>query len=327
MRAWVVEQPGDAHALQQADLPVPVPGPEEVRIAVRAIGINRADIIQRMGHYPPPPGFDPRIPGLEYAGVVEAAGERVQSRAVGDPVMGLLGGGAYAEQIVTHERETLDVPQTLTFTQAAAVPEAFLTAYRAVFLEGGLCPGQWCLVRGATSGVGQAALQLIRTLGARSIATSRQQQRLDALASTIDFDLGLVDGDNGVAEAVREQTGGAHVVLDFVGAPVLADNLKALRRDGTQVIVGLMGGAKTDINLGALLMRRQRLIAMTMRSLPLERKIELAGMFNDRLLPLFDAGRLQPAVDRVFAFDAAVAAHQYMESGAHTGKLILSLEA
>src|SRR5699024_2706001 len=160
-------------------------------------------------------------PGLEYAGVVAAVGARVQQHAVGDAVMGLLGGGAYAEQIITHERDTLDIPQGLSFSEAAAIPEAFLTAYRAVFLEAALQPGQWCLVRGATSSVGQAALQLIHALGARSIATSRQQARLDALAP-IGFDLGLVDGSDGVAEAVQERTAGAHVVLDFVGAPALA---------------------------------------------------------------------------------------------------------
>src|SRR5699024_6111057 len=142
---------------------------------------------------------------------------------------------------------------------------AFLTAYRAVFLEAGLAPGQWCLVRGATSGVGQAALQLIRALGARSIATSRSQQRLDALDS-IEYDLGLVDGEAGVAKSVQDQTGGAHVVLDFVGADALDDNLAALRAEGTQVLVGLMSGRKAEINLGAMLMRRLTIRAMTMRS-------------------------------------------------------------
>ncbi|MDN5938721.1 MAG: NAD(P)H-quinone oxidoreductase [Salinisphaera sp.] len=326
MRAWLVEQPGAADALELGDIPLPEPGPEEVRVALRAVGINRADVLQRRGLYPPPPGFDARIPGLEYAGVVAATGARVRGRVVGDPVMGLIGGGAYAEQIVAHERETLTVPQGMTFADAAAIPEAFLTAYRAVFLEGGLAPGQWCLVRGATSSVGQAALQLIRALGARSIATSRQQARLDALAE-VGFDVGLVDGGDNVAQAVQAQTGGAHVVLDFVGAPALSDNLAALRSEGAQVMVGLMGGSKSEINLGVLLMRRLRLVAMTMRSLPLERKIALAQMFDDRLLPLFASGALRPLVDRVFAFDQAVAAHEFMESGAHCGKLVLSLEA
>lgn len=325
MRAWIVKQPGDANALQLGDIAAPEPGPEEVCVQLHAVGINRADVLQRRGGYPPPPGFDPRIPGLEYAGVVSAAGARVHNRAVGDPVMGLIGGGAYSEQIVVHERETLTLPRGMSFTDAAAIPEAFLTAYRGMFLEGGLEAGQWCLVRGATSSVGQAALQLIGALGARSIATSRQQERLDDLAP-VSFDLGIVDSDHGVAKAVQAQTGGAHVVLDFVGAPALSDNLAALRPEGVQVMIGLLGGAKTELNLGVMLMRRLRLVAMTMRSLPVERKIALAQLFNDRLLPLIEAGRLQPMVDRVFAFDDAVDAHRYMESGAHNGKLVLTLE-
>lgn len=324
MRAWMVEKPGEAEALRLSEMPVPEPGPEEVRVELHAIGMNQADIMQRRGKYPPPPGFDPRIPGLEYAGVVCAVGARVQSRAIGDRVMGLIGGGAYAEQIVVHERETLDMPQDMPFTSAAAIPEAFLTAYRAAFLEGGLAPGQWCLVRGATSGVGQAALKLIRVLGARSIATSRRQERLDGL-SDIGFDVGFVDGESGVADAVQAHTGGAHVVLDFVGGSVLADNLAALRPEGTQVMIGLMGGTRAEINLGAMLMRRLKLVAMTMRSQPLERKIELAQVFNDRLAPLFRAGRLWPNVDRVFDFGAVVDAHKYMESGNHAGKVVLSL--
>src|SRR5699024_7764063 len=167
MRAWIVEQPGAATAMQLGELALPEPGPEEVRVAVRAIGINRADIIQRRGKYPPPPGYDPRIPGLEYAGVVSAVGNRVSGRSVGDRVMGLIGGGAYADYIVAHERETLALPAGIDFAAAAAIPEAFLTAYRALHLEGGLNCGQWCLVRGATSGVGQAALQLIAAAAAR----------------------------------------------------------------------------------------------------------------------------------------------------------------
>ena len=181
MRAWLIEEPGAPEALQLGELDTPKPGPQEVRVDIRAIGINRADLIQRKGGYPPPKGFDPRCPGLEYAGEVVEVGDRVIGRRVGDRVMGLIGGAAYAEQLVTHERDTLDIPAHYDYAQAAAIPEAFLTAYRALFLVGELAPGQWALVRGATSGVGQAGLQLIRPLGARSIATSRSQARLDDL--------------------------------------------------------------------------------------------------------------------------------------------------
>lgn len=330
MRAWLVDNPGDAEALKLGNVKAPKPGPHEVLVDVRAVGINRADVLQRKGGYPPPPGFDPRCPGLEYAGEIVALGDRVVSRAVGDAVMGLVGGGAYAEKVVVHERDTLTVPAHYDYAQAAAMPEAFLTAYRALYLVGGLQAGQWVLVRGATSGVGQAALQLARALGARSIATSRHQKRLDDLGKRFKslglaqaFDLGLVDGEAGISESVQEKTGGAHLVTDFVGAPVLADNMAALRDEGRQVQVGIMGGAKTEINMGTVLMRRLNLVAMTMRSLPIERKIELAQIFNDRLLPLFENGRLRPVLDQTFDFARAVEAHQTMEAGDHLGKLVL----
>lgn len=330
MRAWLIDDKDDSRKLVLEDIKAPKPGPDEVLVDVRAIGINRADIMQRQGAYPPPKGFDPLRPGLEYAGEVAAVGKRVNSRKVGDPVMGLIGGGAYAEQIVVHERETMTPPAHYDYAYAGAVPEAFLTAYRGLFLEGGLAPGQWALVRGATSGVGVAALQLIAALGSRSIATSRGQERLDELSARFKslglgpaFDLGAVDGENGVAERVQNQAGGAHVVLDFVGASVLEDNLAALRDEGRQVQIGIMGGAKTELNMGTLLMRRLSLVAMTMRSLPVERRIAMARLFDDRLRPLFEAGRLRPLVDQTFDFTQANEAHAAMEAGSHLGKLVL----
>ena len=330
MRAWLVEEPGAPEALELKTIDDPKPGPDEILVDVRAVGINQADVLQRKGGYPPPNGFDVRRPGLEYAGEVAAVGDRVTARKVGERVMGLIGGGSYAEQLVVHEREALTIPPHYDFEQAAAMPEAFLTAYRGLFLVGELAPGQWALVRGATSGVGQAGLQLVQAMGARSIATSRQQARLDEMEQRFKaigfdkaYDLGLEDGSEGVAKAVQEQTGGAHVVLDFVGGPALADNLDALRPEGRQVQIGLIGGRKSDIDMGKLLMRRLSLVAMTMRSLPLERKIMLAQMFDDRLLPLFETGKLKPIVDRAFAFEEAVDAHRLMESGEHAGKLVL----
>ncbi|MES1926716.1 NAD(P)H-quinone oxidoreductase [Salinisphaera sp. T31B1] len=330
MRAWLVEEPGKPEAMQLGELPDPQPGPNEVLVDIKAIGINRADVIQRKGGYPPPKGFDARCPGLEYAGEVIAVGDKVFTRAVGDPVMGLIGGAAYAERLVTHERDTLTVPQHYDWAHAAAMPEAFLTAYRALFLVGELAPGQWALVRGATSGVGQAGLQLINALGARSIATSRSQARLEdldtrfkAMGFDYAFDLSFEDGKDGVAAQVQEATGGAHVILDFVGGPALADNLDSLRDEGRQVQVGVIGGPKTEINIGKLLRRRLTVTAMTMRSLPIERKIMLAQQFNDRLLPLFEAGRLKPVLDQTFAFEEAVEAHRTMEGGEHAGKLVL----
>ncbi|ROO29104.1 NAD(P)H-quinone oxidoreductase [Salinisphaera japonica] len=330
MRAWLIDDAENSDTMSLEEIKTPRPGADEILVDVRAVGLNRADLMQRKGAYPPPPGFDPRRPGLEYAGEVAAVGKRVTLHKVGDPVMGLIGGGAYAEKIVVHERDTIRPPAYYDHAQAAAMPEAFLTAYRGLFLEGGLAPGQWALVRGATSGVGLAALQLIHALGARSIATSRSPERLDEIAARFKaqgmpqaYDLGLVDGDEGVSEAVQAQAGGSHLVLDFVGAPVLADNLASLRPEGRQVQIGILGGAKTELNMGQLLMRRLSIVAMTMRSLPIERKIELARLFDDRLRPLFEAGRLRPIVDRTFDFADAMAAQSAMENGHHMGKIVL----
>lgn len=330
MRAWKIEKNGDDSHLVLDNETAPVPGADEILVEVRAAGLNRADLLQRKGHYPPPAGFDPRRPGLEYAGTVARAGKRVTRFKKGDFVMGLIGGGAYAEQVVVHEREAIPIPAGYDCAHAAAMPEAFLTAYRGLFLEGGLAPGQWALVRGATSGVGGAALQLITALGARSIATSRARSRLDELTERFNalgfnsaFDVGVEDSDNQVAREVHERTGGAHLVLDFVGAAALKDNLAALRDEGRQVQIGLLSGGRAELDMGQLLMRRLSVVAMTMRSLPLERRIGMAGVFEERLRPLFESGRLKPLLDQQFDFEQANEAQAAMEAGRHMGKLIL----
>lgn len=326
LRAWHVRTPGDADALELLSGPLPAPGPQDVRIRVHAAGINRADILQRMGLYAAPPGFDPEVPGLEYAGVVEQAGERVQHRRVGDRVMGLIGGGAYAESVVVHEDETITIPASLSFTDAAALPEDFLTAYRALFLEGGLQPGQWGLVRPATSGVGIAAVQLIHALGGRAIGSSRSAKRL-ARVRAHGLEAEAVERDSGIADQISHITGGegVAVILDMLGGGKLADNLECLREEGTQVLVGLLTGPKDEVNLATLLGRRLTLKAMRMRSLPLEGKIRLAKIFQDRLTPLFDSGRLKAVVDTILPFKQAPEAHRRMESNAHCGKIVLEV--
>lgn len=321
MRAWCIED----QQLQLDTLPDPQPGPEEIRVEVKAIGVNRADLLQVLGRYPAPPGTSSRIPGLEYAGVVSAVGERVQQRKVGDAVMGLVPGCAYAEQIITHEREALTMPEGMDFARAATLPEAFLTAYRALFLEGGLQPGQWCLVRPATAGVGLAATQLANTLGARPIGSSRDLSKLDTAN-----DMGLaaqVSDDGTLATQLNAIThgNGVAVILDMVG-PDWNDLLGGLRAEGSLVNIGVLGGLSTELNLGALLMKRQTLKSMTMRSQPLENRIRLAQIFNDRLAPLFASGALLPLPLETFPFEDANAAHQHMASNDFSGKRVIVVE-
>ncbi len=326
MRAWQITEHGGPEVLKCVDRPDPRPGPLDVLVKVRSVGLNRADLLQRMGAYPAPAGAVADVPGLEYAGEIEAVGDAVQDRKPGDRVMGLIGGGAYAEKLVVHERETIPVPEQMDWVQAGATPEAFLTAYRAIFLEGGLQHGQWCLVRAVTSGIGLAAIQLVRTFGGFSLGTSRGRERLEKV-KPYGLDVPLVDGEGDLAKAVQQHTGtGAHVILDLVGGNGhLNENLQCLRPEGTQVVVGLMAGRDDQVNMGLILMKRLTVRAMTMRSLPQERRMQMAQLFQDRLLPHFLNGNLKPVVDTVLPFEEAPDAHRLMESGTHTGKIVLTV--
>lgn len=314
--------------LQVSERDIPQPGRGELRVKVRAAGVNRADILQRRGMYPAPPGVVADVPGLEYAGTVDQLGPGCTLRRPGDAVMGLVGGGAYAEYLVVHERETIAVPAGLALEAAGAVPEAFLTASRALFLEAELGAGDWCLIRAATSGVGLAAAQLARAFGVKAIGTARSAERLSVAAAQ-----GLtaihVDGSGPLAGTAKETTEGRGVagVLDLLGGGHLQENLQATADEGTVVSVGLLAGVQDTINLAMLLARRQRLVAMTMRSLPLERRITLARWFERRLGPLFDSGRLAPVIDSTLALAEAREAHHRMEQGHHLGKIVLINEA
>ncbi len=326
MRAIVIEEPGNADVLKLKEVKAPRPGGGEVLVRVHAAGLNRADLLQRRGMYPPPPGIDPAIPGLEYAGVIESTGPRVVGRRKGDRVMGLIGGGAYADYVVVHEREVIPVPDDMSLTDAAAVPEAFLTAWRAVFLEGGLEPGQWCLIRAAASGIGQAAVQLVRALGAYSLGTSRSAERLEQLSS-LGLTAGWQEGDGPLRDVVEEHTHGAgvDVVLDLLGGGHLNENLSCMREEARLVSVGVLAGIEDKLDFSKLLMRRLTLRGMTMRSLPLERRIELAHRFTRLVMPLLAAGKLRPVVDQVYPAARVAEAHKYMESNRHFGKLVLDM--
>lgn len=326
MRAIVITRSGGPEVLQAVERPDPEPHGAEVRVRVHAAGINRADLLQRRGVYPAPPGAPADIPGLEYAGVVDAVGSLARERRAGDRVMGLVGGGAYAEYVVVHERETIRVPEGLSLEDAAAVPEAFMTAHRALVDEGGLRAGETALICPATAGVGVAAVQIAHVLGAVTMGTSRSAERLDQVRP-FGLDHGHVDGSGSLAEAVQGWTGGrgAALILDMLGGGHLTENLDALRDEGRLVLVGVMAGARDEINLGRVLMRRLQLRAMTMRSLPLERRIANARDFEARLTGFFEDGRLQPAVESVAPLGDAAAVHQAMEAGGHLGKLVLRM--
>jgi tumor protein p53-inducible protein 3 len=324
MKAIVVSAPGGPDTLELRDVPEPVPAEGEVVVDVHATALNRVDLLQRRGLYPAPPGASELL-GLECAGVVSALGAGVSRAKVGERVMALLSGGGYAERVVVHERLLLPAPQGLSFEQAAALPEAFLTASEALFGVGRLAPGELVLVHAAASGVGTAVLQLARERGARivAVASGSKLERLRALAPARFVDRTRDD----FVTAVREESAGrgADVIVDVVGAAYAARHAECLATLGRHVIVGLLGGAKAEIDLGRLLARRQSLLGMVMRSRPLVDKIAVTERFRREWLHRFDDGRLVPVVDSVYALADAAKAHAHMETNTNVGKIVLSV--
>jgi NADPH2:quinone reductase len=324
VKAVVITRPGGPEVLALRDVAAPVPGSGEILVGVRAAGLNRADVLQRKGHYPAPPGSPADIPGLEYAGEVAALGPGASRWRVGDRVMGLVGGGACAERLVTPQDTAIAVPDGWPFPDAAAVPEVFLTAYDALVLQLGMHAGETVLIHAVSSGVGTAAVQLAHAWGARTIGTSRSAAKLER-ARPLGLDFAVDTSREDFVEAVRGATGGrgADVVLDLVGGPVFEGNLQALAPRGRMIVVGLTGGRSAPLDLGLVLNKRLTIIGTAMRSRTLEEKVAVARAFEREVMPLFAAGRLRPVLDRVFPMAQVAEAHRVMEANAHFGKLVL----
>jgi putative PIG3 family NAD(P)H quinone oxidoreductase len=323
MKAVVFARPGGPEVLELRDVEAPVPGPLEVLIAVGATALNRADLLQRRGLYPPPPGASD-ILGLECAGVVTAVGPGTSAARVGDRVMALLAGGGYAEQVSVPERQTLPISDALDVTAAAAIPEAFLTAFEALFNVARVAPTEWVLVHAAAGGVGSAAIQLAKASGARVIATTSGGEKSD-LARALGADH-LVDyRSDDFAKVALDVTAGAgvDVVLDFVGASYAEAHARCLATGGRHVVVGLLGGAKASLDLGRLLMKRHTISGVVMRTRSLSDKAAIVEGFRRRFLPLFEAGRLRPVLDRVYSLDEVRLAHERMEANQNLGKIVL----
>ncbi len=324
MRAVVLQSHGGPEVLTIVEVEDPVPGPEEVLVRVAATALNRADLLQRMGLYPDPRGRVPEIPGLEFAGTVAAVGERASMWSVGDRVMGIEAGGAYAELITTHERQLLAVPAGLDLVDAAAIPEVFLTAWDALVLQGGLTSGRWALVHAGASGVGTAAIQIAKAVGAR-IAVTCSSGKAD-LCRELGADLVLERSPHDwLADAVAAVPGGFHTVLDVIGGDEVDRNLQAVAVKGTIVQVGLMGGGRTPVNVGLLLGKRATWVGTTLRTRPLEEKVAVTRRFAAEMLPLFDAGELRPVIDSRYPFAEIAAAHAHMEANANAGKILITL--
>lgn len=323
MRAVIFEKPGDESVLQVGDVTSPTLEAGQVRIRVAGAGVNRADLLQRQGMYPPPPGAS-EILGLECAGVVAEVGAGVDGLRAGERVMALLPGGGYAEEVVVHAGSAMRVPEGLSLEEAAAIPEVFLTVFLNVFQIGGLPRGGALLVHGGGSGIGTAAILLARAAGARVFVTAGSEQKC-ARCRELGADLAVNYREASFKDAVREATQGegVDVVLDHIGGPYLADNLASLRVGGRLIEIGLMGGAKAEVNLGLLLARRLSVIGSTLRTRPEHEKAELAAAFVARFGADLAAGRIRPVVDRVLPFERAGDAHRAMKASEHFGKIVL----
>lgn len=324
MRAIDITTPGGPEVLRITDVPDPVPAPGEVLVQITAAGVNRADLMQRQGLYPPPPGA-PSYPGLECSGRITALGPGVTGWTAGDEVCALLSGGGYAEQVSVPAGQLLPLPGRVTLPDAAGIPEVACTVYSNVFQLAALAPGETLLVHGGASGIGTMAIQLARALGARVACTAGTPAKL-ARCRELGAELAISYRDEDFGQAVAKFTGGrgADVILDIMGAAYLARNVAALAADGRLVIIGLQGGAKADLDLGQLLRKRASVRATSLRARPPEQKAAIVAAVREHVWPLLSAGQVVPVIDRILPLADAADAHRLMESGTHTGKILLS---
>lgn len=312
--------------MKLAEVETPKPQRGEVQVAAQATAVNRADLIQREGKYPAPPGAPQNIPGLEFAGIVNAIGDAVTEWKVGDRVFGIIGGGTYAQYLVTHARTLSRIPDNLSFEEAAAVPEAFITAYDAMVSQCGLKSGERILINGASSGVGTAAIQIAGALGATTIGTTRSSSKKERLAKLGLHHLLIIE-DGKFADKIGDITGGAgvDVIIELIGGNYFNEDLDCISASGRIIIVGLLAGASINVNLRQILFKRLRVFGTTLRARPLEEKIAVAQTFTKYLLPLFESGRLHPVIDKIFPLSEAADAHEYLAGNDTFGKVILSI--
>ena len=323
MKAIVIREPGGADVLELRDVPRPEPSAGEVRVRVASSGVNRADLLQRMGRYPVPAGYPEDILGLELAGTVDALGEGVTTVSEGDAVMGILGGGGYAEYALSPGSTLVPIPHEMDPVVAGAIPEVFMTAFDAVFVQEGLQAGETLLVHAVGSGVGTAAVQLALRAGATVIGTSRSPEKVER-AAEVGLEHGVVADDAWPDRVLALTKGrGVDVILDLVGGPYLQGNQRVLARRGRHIVVGVPGGSDATISLRTLMTQRASIRGTVLRGRPLEEKEALAQAFREQVLPGFAAGELKPVVDRVFSAQEAAEAHRHMEENRNFGKILL----
>lgn len=325
MKAVVLREHGGPEVLQIEDVPSPTFGAEDILVSVAATALNRADLLQRMGFYPNPFPQGPEIPGLEFAGTVKAAGERVTAWKVGDKVMGIVSGGAYAEELVLHERQAMAVPADMSLHDAAAIPEVFITAWDALVVQGGLTSGRWAMVHAGASGVGTAGIQIAKAIGARIIVTcsSGKVQSCKDLGADVVVDYTTQDFVEEVQKATNGQ--GVDVILDVIGGDYVERNVASLAIKGHIIQVGVMAGKPLPFNVGLLLGKRASITGTVLRARPLDEKIAITQRFIAEMLPLFDTGVLQPVIDSSYSMIDIAKGHEYMATNGNVGKIVIDI--
>lgn len=325
MKAVVIAGKGGPDVLQLRDVPLPQPGPGEVLIKVAAAGVNRPDVLQRQGSYPPPKGHS-ELPGLEVSGVVAALGNGVQRFALGEPVLALVSGGGYAEYAVSAEACCIKKPDALSFVEAAAIPETFFTVWHNVFERGGLKSGEKFLVHGGTSGIGVTAVQLAKAFGAYVMTTVGSDEKCKA-ARALGADVAINYRTQDFAQVIKEETGGrgVDVILDIVGGDYIEKNVRSLAEDGRLVNIGFQNGSTATIDFMRVMLKRLTITGSTLRIRTNEFKGHIARAIEEKVLPLVVEGKIKVPIDSTFPLDRAAEAHARMETSAHVGKIVLTV--
>jgi tumor protein p53-inducible protein 3 len=326
MKAVIVEKPGDESALKIGEVDEPAIKPDEILIRVRAAGLNRADILQRQGFYPPPPGASEVI-GLECAGEVSAVGAAVSGWKVGDRAMALLPGGGYAEKAAVHHGSAMKIPASLSFEEAAGFPEVFLTAFLNLFMLAGIKSGETALIHGGGSGVGTASILLLKEADARAIVTAGSDAKCEQCLK-LGADVAINYNPGPFAPSVRTATGGrgVDVILDSIGGPYLSGNIESLADGGRLVLIGLMKGPRAEIDLSAVLRRHLKIFGSTLRTRPAAEKAQIVAAFLKQFGAALEAGRLRPPIYKVLPAAEAPTAHRMMQASEHFGKIILKFD-
>jgi len=325
MKAVYISEPGGPEVLEVREVEAPVAGTGEVLIDVVAAGLNRADVQQRRGFYPPPPGAS-EIPGLEVSGRIAGFGPGVtKAFSVGDKVVALLSGGGYAQRVAVPAGQVLRIPDGVDLVTAASLPEVAATVYSNLIMTAQLQPGETVLIHGATGGIGTMAIQLAKAIGARVATTAGNAEKVGTAKAFLGADIAINYAEEDFPASLRSQNGGkgADVILDVVGAKYLGRNIDALADYGRLVVIGLQGGVKAELDLGQLLRKRGAIIATALRPRPIEEKTVIMNAVRDAVWPMLTDGRIRPLVAKTFPLDQAAAAHTYFDSGDHVGKVLL----